>query len=332
MNKYINLTIEEANKYYYESCEKGHFNDIKYLVDNYQLDLIQEEGASKKTAVEHIILNKRLDILKYLIDNKGQKQILLNTKNNDICLSFCMWFVGIAGDIEILKYILLKYENIIKTNLLVDSLNLVLNGASTSNKIEMVKYLLLSDEIKNKPKLPNFNYHAFQNATENGSLDVMDFYLTCEKLKNRPTATTYNNHGVRFAAWRGHLNIVEYLLTSDRITEHADIHAGNDSALDGAVMNEDIEMMDFLLRSKKLKDHANIHVKNDLIFRKAVTKNKLVALKYLIVDYHINITEPIEKIIKSNQKIKKMFEMRDLYKKLNKNFLDVEIKDKKQKI
>lgn len=106
MDKYINLTIEEANKYYYDNCEKGNDDDIKYLVENYEIDLIQEDGATKKTAIENLILNKKLNILKYLIDEKGQAQILLNTRNKDVILNFCMWFVGIAGDIEILKYIM----------------------------------------------------------------------------------------------------------------------------------------------------------------------------------------------------------------------------------
>lgn len=332
MEKYKNLSIDKANQYYYESCELGNFEAIKYLVENYDIDLIQNRKSLIQTAIDHIIINEKKDILKFLIEEKGRKDILLSQNSENISLSFSMYYVGLTGNIEILKYILTQYENIIKSDILVGSLNLVLNGASVGNKLEMVKYLLLSDELKVKPKLQKFNYHAFQNATENGSLEVMDFYLTSEDLKYKPTATTYNNHGVRFAAWRGHLNIVEYLLTSDRIKEHADIHACNENALDGAIMNEDIAMIDFLLKSKKLTDHANVHFKNDLFFRKAVQKNKMSSLKYLIVDYHIDITEPIEKIIKSNQKIKKMFEMRDLYKKLNTNMLDTSIKDKKQKI
>lgn len=332
MEKYKNLEIEDANKYYYQSCELGDFESIKFLVENYTIDLVQEKGIGKETAIDYLILNKRLDILKYLIEEKGYEDILLNKLNVNPILSNEMWSVGKSGDIEILKYIVNYYEKIVDNKSIIYSMNWVLNAASCENNLEMVKFLLLDKDFKYNPKLPNFNYHAFQLATEHGSLEVMDFYLTCKELKNRPTATTYNNHGIRFAAWRGHLNIVEYLLTSEKIEEHADIHSRQDNSLYGAVMNENIEMIDFLLTSKKIKEHADIHVKNDLIFRKAVSKNKLSSLKYLIVDFNIDITEPIEKIIKSNQQIKKMFEMRELYKKLNTNILETSVKDKKQKI
>ncbi len=88
-----------------------------------------------------------------------------------------------------------------------------------------------------------------------------------------------------------------------------------------------------MLTSKNLKENANIHVEKEYAFRFLADNKMIDLLKYYIFDKNIEINSDIECHInqEGNEYVKKIFEMRDLNKKLNQS-LSKKIKINKSSI
>lgn len=334
MEKYLNLEIEEANYEYMQSCKTNNLEVAKFLIENYpDLDLRQNRNFNKDSIFKLIFKNDSRDIIDYYIKNK--KGLLLANYYRNKITQFDMevtWSIGESGNIELLKYIVKQYKNELSVKGIESSLNLCLRSASCEGQMELVKYLLLSKELPVNAKLPDDNYFAYQMASQKGHMDLVKYYLHSSDLKFKPNPLTYNHSGPKNAAWNNHLDLLEYFLTAESLEIKADIHACNESYLFAAINNENIEMLKFLLKSKKLKEHSDIHHKNDLAFRTALKDNKMLVLEYLICDYEIERNENIDKAIKKRKDIQKMFEMRNLYKRLVNNLPKKTQKKKTEKI
>lgn len=331
---YKDLDIKEADNYYYNACKENDIESVKYLVQNYKdLNLTQDFNRGiRESAIDVLCKLNHKEIIQYLLEVEGRKEIFVTESGQQLHFSFSLWNIGKYNHLDLLKYVFNFFKNELSTKSLKDGLRTLLNGASAGGHIEIVDYLLLSEELKVKPNLADRNYFAFQLATENGHIELVKYYLLNKKLKCRPTVSNYKNHAIRYASWKNHFDLVEYLLTSKELSEHADIHAAGESVLEAAIGNENIPMIEFLLKSEKLKDHADLHHKNDLPFRNAVKNNNMLSLQYLICDYEIEQSPEIKKSISKRKDIQKMFEMRGLYKKLSTTLLPKENKVKKEKI
>lgn len=336
MEQYLNLNLIQVNEALYNACENNDLTSVKLIVDRYsECNFLSVQQIKEGNCISVLFKNEYLDIIKYLIEEKNKKELLVTSSYRNKEKQFTievMWNIGQNGNIDLLKYLLKAYENDLTILGIKESLSLCLRSASHEGQIDLVKYLLLSKELPTHPNLSENNYYYYQAAAESGNLDLVKFYLLSPELKKRPKVRNYNDHALRYAGWRNHFHIVEYLLTSNELPEHADIHAAGESVLNTAIKNENIEMIKFLLTSEKLKEHSDLHYKNDLIFRTAVKENKMLSLQYLICDYEIPLSDNIKKAIKKRLDLQKMFEMRSLYKKLNNKLVAKQTKTKTEKI
>jgi hypothetical protein len=102
-----------------------------------------------------------------------------------------------------------------------------------------------------------------------------------------------------------------------------------------------LEHIKYLLTSSELKSHANVHVGNDSLFKGMLINVyddiALKVIKYLIFDYKIDKTPAIEKALNNNEskiaeKVRKMFEMRDLHSDLSIELTNEKVSSKKIKL
>jgi ankyrin repeat protein len=217
-------------------------------------------------------------------------------------------------------------------NLTQDEINIEFVYASEKGNLELVKYLLTSDELKNKADLHVYEDDGFLRACANGRLEVIKYFLTSTELKEyRETHAT----GFNLSCENGHLEIVKYLLTSSEMKEPVDINTENNSAFKNACYNGYLNIVTYLLTSDELKDHVDIHVENDTGFKYACSGGYLEIVKYFIFDMAIEKTEAIIDFLmeKPNEQVEKLFNIRELNNKLDKELSSDNINSpKKNKI
>jgi ankyrin repeat protein len=176
--------------------------------------------------------------------------------------------------------------------------------------------------MKNYTKLSQNKLNKeFIDACENGHLEVVKYLLTSPELKKHVNIHVFNDYGFRFACVNGHLNIVQYLLTSPDLKNHANIHSQNDLGFQWACGKGHIKIVQYLLTSVDLKDHANIHADDDYGFKYVCSNGQLELIKYFIFDMAIKKTKAIIKYLNEHpdEQIEKMFNIRELNDKLDKN-------------
>ena len=176
---------------------------------------------------------------------------------------------------------------------------------------------------------------VFIDSCQKGHLEIVKYLLISPDLKEHADIHADNDYGFRLACEKGHLEIVKYLLTSADLKEHADIHADNDWGFVWACSRGHLEVVKYLLTGTDLKEHADIHADNDFGFRLACANGQLEIVKFLIVDMSIEKTKHIKHYLKENQDNKcvkeaiELFKIREFNQKLNN---DLEHKEKQNKL
>ena len=199
---------------------------------------------------------------------------------------------------------------------------------------------MINQELKEKYKKLNKEElnDQFIDVCESGRLEVVKYLLTSPELKEHANVHAKDDGGFKSACRYGNLEVVKYLLTSAELTEHADIHAENDDGFICACDRGHLEVVKYLLTSAELTEHADIHAENDRGFIWACDQGRLEVVQYLIIDMNIEKTTHIEKYLnenKDNENVQHAIEMlnnRDLYHQLNENIKDNKEKVKKMKI
>lgn len=189
---------------------------------------------------------------------------------------------------------------------------------------------MISEKIKNNiKKMSQYELDAnLIHYCKNGDLDVVRYLLISPELKEHADIHNKDDWVLYYACNYGYLDIVKYLLTSSELKEHADIKSLAYRSLKVACCKGHIDIIKYLLTSPELKENVNIHVDNDSIFIYICNQYYIEILQYLIFDYNIEKTEDIKNYLDSNLKkdIVHMFEKREWEKKLKK---DLKINDKK---
>lgn len=140
------------------------------------------------------------------------------------------------------------------------------------------------------------------------------------------------------ACLNGYIKVVKYLLTSSELTLHAKICQNNYYGFRLACEGGHLNIMQYLLTSPELLKHADIHANNDLGFIAACEFERIDIVKYLVFQQHIPLTVYIQKFLTEsknqnaydNEKILKLFEIRDTYLDLN-NSLSHKVKNEYKK-
>jgi len=174
-------------------------------------------------------------------------------------------------------------------------------------------------------------------ACEYGHLNIVKFLLTTEDLKHKVDIHSNEEHALIRAAKYNHLEIVKFLLTSPELSEHCDIHKNNDLALRYACRKGYIDIVKYLIADPQLKDHADIHAKNDDPFISACGRERLDIIKYFIFELNIPKTKYIKEYLKDgfsdfSTQINKLFEQRELISELNTELPPNNLTNKKNKI
>lgn len=132
------------------------------------------------------------------------------------------------------------------------------------------------------------------------------------------------------ACEHNNIEVVKYLLTSKNLTYHADIHYDNDIVLKLACQNGKLDIVSYLLTSEDLTEHADIYNDNCSAFKKAYNHKHMQLVNYLVYDYQLKKTQPIMDFfnrkfegldIDELQNLRKTFEQREIYIKLNNNLI-----------
>jgi ankyrin repeat protein len=216
-------------------------------------------------------------------------------------------------------------------------LNSRLNLACEKGWIEEVNYLLTSLDLLIRPSINHTSGDPLQTACKYGKLEVVKYLLTSPNLNEHANLHIKDDIALGLACKHGHLEIVHYLITSNELKEHADISAGNYRPIAYACHGGHLNVIQYLLASKDLKEKSNIHLDCDMIFRILVEKRDTEALKHIIFDLNIDITDTISECLEYvvepfKSEVKKMFELRDLNSNLKNNLSINQIDSKRIKL
>lgn len=99
---------------------------------------------------------------------------------------------------------------------------------------------------------------AFNRACRDGQLEVVKYVLTSDELKVRADPTSGDSFSLRFASagtTKTHFEIVKLLLTGSSST--LDIHVLHDYPLKAACQHGNLQTVIFLLTSPTLTEHAD---------------------------------------------------------------------------
>jgi hypothetical protein len=174
------------------------------------------------------------------------------------------------------------------------------------------------------------------DACTNNRLEEVRYLLTSPELKRHANIHVLNDSSLIQACANGHFEIVKYLLTSPELKEHACIQAEQNQSIKMACRNQHLEIFKYLLTSSDLQRKVDIHAHKDSIFILAVKFSRFEFIQYMLFDLNIDLTNPIKGFLHNRttptiDKVKHMFRMRELNQKLT-NDLDVENKVQTKKV
>jgi ankyrin repeat protein len=208
--------------------------------------------------------------------------------------------------------------------------------AITKDSLEDIEYIFTSPFVQNRHEINiHFNKeHFLELACEYGRLNIVKYLLTSPNLKEHCDIAANNNYCFQMACMKGHIDIVKYMAASPELKTHSNVLDANNYALQLACQNNYVEVVSYLLTSPDLKSHPNMNDSSHASFKLASFKNNLDVLQYLIFDYHIEKTDHIKSVMKyyPNSEVEEMFKLRDLHDELNKELNIKNSQDKRLKM
>lgn len=193
-----------------------------------------------------------------------------------------------------------------------------LNLACQHGHLAVVKYLLTSPDLIEHANLFSFSQLGFKSACERGHLEIVQYLSSSPELKEHVDIHQNNEAGCLSACNYGHFNIVQFFLCSPLLKEHTNIHIDHDSLIRTSCYLSHFEMIYFLLCSPLLKEHANVHALENEAFIYANTNKDIAVMEFLVFDCHIDYTKELMTYCENQPQAKKLFEIRALNDKLDK--------------
>jgi hypothetical protein len=181
----------------------------------------------------------------------------------------------------------------------------------------------------------------FTIISMNGSINVMDYLLTSENAKDFQTADVSLESSLQYASLHNQKELLIYLLTlPDTIKTYIPKNK-EDIVLDYLSQLLHFDTIEFFINSPLFKDKINLHTNDDILFIQCYNNRKDKFLEYLLLERNLEKTSCINDFLNNlnlhNQndpylnRIKNMFDIRDLHKDLN-NELKPNVADKQKKI
>ena len=221
-----------------------------------------------------------------------------------------------------------------------DSLNTALKTACEMNDFEMVEYLLTSNDLKIKPDIEvgsilNHNNQPLISAAKNGNLKIVRFLLESEKLKNKAYIHACNDEALLSAMKNNHIEVIKYFLNR-KYLKPTIFHSAYTNLYQCAKTSANDVIIYLLENKEKYLDKANIKNFQDceynLLFN--IKKENSELLKYILIDYNIQITEKMNEKLNDNnfEYIESILSKRDLILNLEKKLKDKKDTTSKPKI
>jgi hypothetical protein len=98
----------------------------------------------------------------------------------------------------------------------------------------------------------------FVNACKLGNINLVNFLLTSEDLLFNADVSTDRNQGLINACLYNNLEVMKFILNSPLLKTHADIHVSNEIIFKTACLYEREEQISFLINEMKLQQNAEI--------------------------------------------------------------------------
>lgn len=118
----------------------------------------------------------------------------------------------------------------------------------------------ISQKTKNKYQSFGINgiTKRFRLACLSGRLDIIHYLLTSNELKQNVDIHTGDDFAFRMACKKGYLEVVQYLVESSELKEHANIHIYKDIAFKQSYENGHSDIFKYLLKFQ-LDDELKIN-------------------------------------------------------------------------
>lgn len=239
-----------------EACKYGHIEVVDYLLTSQELVEHVHIDACRGAGLRSACENGHLDVVNYLLTNKKLKKIATIHINDDqALLSACLF-----GRLDVVKYLLTSPE--LKKHSNIDAQNGLALSNSCSSMLNVQPLIGVSQE-KIDQDISN-------------RLELIKFLLTSDQLTKHSDINAQNGLALIVAGNISHNNIslVKYLLTSPELKTHSIINLDDTYEVDGkkykkkkaktsvldlAAIKNNIELVKFLVESPELKEKANIY-------------------------------------------------------------------------
>jgi ankyrin repeat protein len=181
-------------------------------------------------------------------------------------------------------------------NLPIDKLNSALHDACKENDMDLISYLLTSDELNRNAQI------------KESLLSSMCFY--------------------------DNIKLIEYLLKLSASKKESQIDLHVNATVKGACKYGKMEIIKYLFDSSEFKEHIDLHFNDDKAFIEALISENIEILKYLIVEQNLDKNERIEYALSKlpNEYIEKLFESKVLNQELSRELNKNEVNVRKNKI
>jgi len=103
-----------------------------------------------------------------------------------------------------------------------------------------------------------YDDRCFRYACDSGNLEIVKYLLTSDELIEKCDINSENDYGLRIACENGDLNLAQYLLTSSDLNKHANIHANNDGVIKSAYDSGNSELINFLIFDMNIEKTTEI--------------------------------------------------------------------------
>ncbi len=186
------------------------------------------------------------------------------------------------------------------------------------------------DKILNSKKLIIIDVPftgLFSLACTNAKLEVVKYLLNSNNTKKYIPKDFSLYEGLYRASLSGYLGVIDYLLTSSDTQKYNCEKNYVPEVFKVSCETLNWHVVHFLMNSNELKENFNIHDNGDLLFKQLFNNKKTGLIQELIFDLGFEKTQNIEVFLNNpllnNQssdyliKIKQMFDMRDLNNELN---------------
>jgi ankyrin repeat protein len=265
------------------------------------------------------------EINNFLLNNKIEDKEELKLVNHIIFTEACRY-----GYLDVLKFII---EKDTKGTIINNKKGEGFKVACACGRLEVVKYLLTDKSLKHNIDIKIDNDGGFRWACEYNQLEVIKYLLASPDLKIHSDINVNEDFGFIKASEQGYIEIAEYLLTNKDLKQKPNLNARDDYAFRFACKNEHKDVVKLLLQvASQFNTKINIYAKDFQVLKELIKENKYDMLVYLITDLNLFDLEKVQKIVKKNPEVMRIFERRELNKNLNANLKKNEVAARINKI